>query len=116
MVHVSYTKSCYNTSQMSHNITYNTPDGKVHGANVGPTWGWQDPGGPHVGPMNFLDAVTPVHNNNIAVTSHEWHGITNHQQLVQANNKNQSSALLAFCESNPPVSSGFPDTKGHWCR
>ena len=31
----------------------NTPDGKVHGANMGPIWGRQDPGGPHVGPMNF---------------------------------------------------------------
>ena len=29
------------------------PDSKVHGANMGPTWGGQDPGGPHVGPMNF---------------------------------------------------------------
>ena len=31
----------------------NIPDGKVHGANMGPIWGWQDPGGPHVGPMNL---------------------------------------------------------------
>ena len=31
----------------------NTPDSKVHGANMGPIWGRQDPGGPHVGPMNF---------------------------------------------------------------
>ena len=30
-----------------------TPDSKVHGANIGPIWGRQDPGGPHVGPMNF---------------------------------------------------------------
>ena len=29
------------------------PDSKVYGANIGPTWGRQDPGGPHVGPMNF---------------------------------------------------------------
>ena len=29
------------------------PDSKVHGANVGPTWGRQDPGGPHVGHMNL---------------------------------------------------------------
>ena len=28
-------------------------DSKVNGANMGPTWGRQDPGGPHVGPMNF---------------------------------------------------------------
>ena len=26
---------------------------KVHGANVGPIWGREDPDGPHVGPMNF---------------------------------------------------------------
>ena len=29
------------------------PDDKVYGANMGPTWGRQDPGRPHVGPMNF---------------------------------------------------------------
>ena len=28
-------------------------DSKVHGAYVGPTWGRQDPGGPHVGLMNL---------------------------------------------------------------
>ena len=28
-------------------------DSKVHGANMGPIWGRQDPGGPHVGPMNL---------------------------------------------------------------
>ena len=29
------------------------PDSKVHGANMGPTWGRQDPAGPHVSPMNL---------------------------------------------------------------
>ena len=29
------------------------PDSKVHGANMGPIWDRQDPGGPHVGSMNF---------------------------------------------------------------
>ena len=29
------------------------PDSKVHGANMGPIWGRQDPGGHHVGPMDF---------------------------------------------------------------
>ena len=29
------------------------PDSKVHGANMGPIGGRQNPGGPHVGPMNF---------------------------------------------------------------
>ena len=32
---------------------HHVPDSKVHGANMGPIWGRQDPGGPHVGPMNF---------------------------------------------------------------
>ena len=31
----------------------NNPDSKVHEAYMGPSWGWQDPGGPHVGPVNF---------------------------------------------------------------
>ena len=30
------------------------PYSKVHGANMGPIWGRQDPGWPHVGPMNFV--------------------------------------------------------------
>ena len=28
-------------------------DSKAHGANMGPIWGRQDPGEPHVSPMNF---------------------------------------------------------------
>ena len=29
------------------------PASKAHGANMGPTWGRQDTGGPHVGHMNL---------------------------------------------------------------
>ena len=32
-------------------------ESKVHGAKMGPIWGRQDPGGPHVGPMNFAIRV-----------------------------------------------------------
>ena len=38
---------------MVDHIEQTCPDNKVHGANMGPIWGRQDPGGPHVGPMNF---------------------------------------------------------------
>ena len=31
-----------------------SPESKVHGANLGPIWSRQDPGGPQVGPMNYL--------------------------------------------------------------
>ena len=42
------------------------PDGKIHGANVGRSWGRQDPGGPHVGPMNraiwlYFPDISPLH-------------------------------------------------------
>ena len=32
---------------------YRAPDSKVHGANMGPIWGRQDPGGSHVDPMSL---------------------------------------------------------------
>ena len=39
------------------------PDSEVHGANMGPIWGQQDPDGIHVGPINFAiwctDTVWP---------------------------------------------------------
>ena len=36
------------------------PDSKVHGANMGPIWGRQDQGGPHVGPTNFAIWVSAL--------------------------------------------------------
>ena len=42
-----------------------SPDSKVHGDNMGPTWGRQDPGGPHVGPMNFAIWVDTLHTDYI---------------------------------------------------
>ena len=40
-----------------HNGHKNIPDSKVHGANMGPIRGRQDPGGPHDGPINFAICV-----------------------------------------------------------
>ena len=37
---------CWHSGQL-----YDYPDSKVHGANMGPIWGRQNPGGPHIGPM-----------------------------------------------------------------
>ena len=34
-------------------LKFHYPDSKVYGGNMRPTWGRQDPGGCHVGPMNF---------------------------------------------------------------
>ena len=47
--------AAYDNSGIIFNLLHNKiPDSKVHGANMGPIWGRQDPCGPHVGPMNFV--------------------------------------------------------------
>ena len=46
-------------------IEMHIPDNKVHGTNMWPIWGRQDPGGPHAGPMNF--AIW------ICFSFQEWH-------------------------------------------
>ena len=43
--------SCYSKTIIS--MTWLDPDSKVCGANIGPTWGRQVPGGPNGGPMNL---------------------------------------------------------------
>ena len=56
-------------------------DCKVHGANMGPIWGRQDPGGPHVGPGNFAIWVKSL-----------W-----------LHDMETLSASLVICENNPLV-------------
>ena len=48
------------TLQSPLNQLIDYPDNKVHGADMGPIWGQQDPDGPHVGPMNFAIWVAPL--------------------------------------------------------
>ena len=42
-------------------LTNGIPDSKIYGANVGPNWGCQDPGGPHVGHTNLANWDTIAH-------------------------------------------------------
>ena len=44
-----------------------SPDSKVHGAIMGPIWDRQDPGGPHVGPMNFAIWVISWANSHYCI-------------------------------------------------
>ena len=59
------------------NITL--PDSKVHGANMGPIWGQQDPVGPHVDPMNFAIWVTIM-----LVGGSHFTGMTQHTSSLNA--------------------------------
>ena len=59
---------------------WNTPDSKVHGANMGHAWVLSVPDGPHVGPMNLAirdgkpeDAIqlgNVLYSDSIASVSH----------------------------------------------
>ena len=49
------------------------PDSNVHGANMGPISGRQDPGGPHVGPLNFAIWVPLPINRCSRLSAHHSH-------------------------------------------
>ena len=66
-----------------------TPDSKVHRANMGPIWGQQDPGVPHVGPMNCVIWDTTRYR------PWEHHGMVT------------LSTLQIICEGNQLVTGGF---------
>ena len=52
---------------------YTHPDSKVHEANMGPIWGRQDPGEPHVDPMNFAIWAHIYHNSFWMIsTQNDW--------------------------------------------
>ena len=54
------------------------PHSKVHGANMGPIWGRQDPGGPHVDPKNFAiwefaqDSNIVSQKTHLVILSAKW--------------------------------------------
>ena len=54
------------------------PDSKVHGANMGPAWGQQDPGGPHVGHVN--PAIWDIYLIHSAIGNHHGLRSTNGKQ------------------------------------
>ena len=53
------------------------PNSKVHGANMGPTWGRQDPGGPHAGPMKLAIWVSTEQTTFFGKRIHETCYLTN---------------------------------------
>ena len=62
-VRQTFSHPCFPADTLAHSsakpsagteLTEKVPESKVHGANMGPIWGRQDPGGPHVGPKNFV--------------------------------------------------------------
>ena len=72
-VHVM-ASSCQNEQTTSPQF-FIDPVSKVQGTNMGPIWGRQDPGGPHVGPINFAIWVEILHDLSAKGTNHMWHWV-----------------------------------------
>ena len=74
------------------------PDSKVSGAKMGPIWGRQDPGGPHVGPMNFAIWVATS-----LLSYNSWHSLWIHvKRLYQINfeEQNEIGSIYTFVLNN----------------
>ena len=84
---------------------------KVHGANMVPIWGRQDPGGPHVGPMNFAIWVMTVnvldpsqwrHNDHDGVWNHQPHGCLLNRLFRRRSKKTSKLRVTGLCVGNSP--------------
>ena len=86
------TKICQNDRSVSDTAgvtpvpdwTDTSPDSKVHGANMGPTWLLSAPDGPHVGPMNLAIRVLlqQQYTQNITTESTKKHASFHDANLV----------------------------------
>ena len=69
-----------------HAITYAYPDSKIHGANVGTTWGRQDPGGPHVGHTNLAIWIPYIQTIILGKYTLGWlHDVNTRQRWAECN-------------------------------
>ena len=106
-----------------------SPDSKVHGASMGPTWGRQDPGGPHVGHTNLAIWVVmcvccpnltrpvslPYHYNDVIMSmmASQFCSLTIVYSNVYWRRSKKTSKLrvTGLCEGNSPVTGEFT---GDW--
>ena len=80
----------------------NIPDSKVHGANMGPIRGRQDPVGPHVGSMNFAiwDGIN-FKSVRIYVSGYVWWMSQNTAEDQYVNICSDNGLVLSGNESLP---------------
>ena len=78
-----------------------SPDSKIHRANMGPIWGQQDPGGPHVGPMNFAIWVNMNAYAHVKARSLEKENtsvLTNIKHYLRGENKSNKNKVWLYHE------------------
>ena len=81
------------------------PDSKVHGANIGPIWGRQDPDGPHVGPMHFVIWVSKVSASDRKHYIYSVIDLARPQikKAPQARNRGSVNMILIDCACYPNI-------------
>ena len=93
--------------------TLNTPDNKVHGANMGPTYVLSAPGGPHVGSMNLAiwdSFEKSVHRTFPGDTRRNYVIIITSKRRPEPVLKNTLKNLFSLSSYQP--AQHFRDTKG----
>ena len=99
---------------MSLSFLHTLPDSKVYGANMGPIWSRQDPGGSHVGTMNL--AIWDLDQHNPLQWRHESDVVSNHRRLDcllnhlfrRRSKKTSKFRVTGLCEGKSPVTGVFP--------
>ena len=65
---------------------------------MGPTWGRQVPGGPHVGPMNF--AIWDLFRYGISIIKIRWsHESLSYEMSMVRNKKKKCLVMMTLCSS-----------------
>ena len=102
------------------------PDSKVHGANMGPICGRQDPGGPHVGTMNVaIWVITSQSFSNVGTTlvmiTRGKYDAHNHSMLIRWHWPDKHHNDTTLRPDHPPSHPFLPqrydsdsDTKVAW--
>ena len=88
--------------------TYDFLDSKVHGANMEPIWGRQDPGGPYVDPMNLTIWVylhthfqTSIHTSRTHILKITTHAHINAVNIMAHHGTAEQGARIVLCQSLP---------------
>ena len=89
-------------------VAHLSPDSKVHGANMGPTWVLSAPDGPHVGPMNL--AIRVNKESPFGPHNHLWGYILG---LYIIGDGHTGSCLSWVPNGVQSVLTKFEDTSGH---
>ena len=103
--------------QNAWNTFHKIPDSKVYRANMGPTWGLQDPCGPHVGPMNLAIWNAVLYNKHFdivldMITMPRWYDMLTYflwQHFLVL------FSYLLFHNMDPPIMRCYHVTGFHCC-